>query len=66
MSPAERLINIINSTENAPISAAEIPSELQIDIAGLRSLSYEMKDRIGRNIAARNASVRSAATTTTR
>ena len=65
MSPAERLAHIINTTENAPIAAVEIPAELQIDMSGLRSLSFEMKDRIGRNIAARNASVRSAAMTTT-
>ena len=65
MSPAERLRAIINENEIAPISAVDVPKELQIDMNGLRCLSFEMKDRIGRNIAARNASARSAAATTT-
>lgn len=65
MSPAESLRAIISENKIAPIRATDVPEELQIDMNGLRCLSFEMKERIGRNTAARNASARSAATTTT-
>lgn len=66
MSTAERLALKINKAQSTYIRVSEVPASQQIDIDGLRALSYEMRDHIGRNIAARNASVRSAAGFTTR
>ena len=65
MSAAKRLAVIAKSAQKARITVNEIPSDMQIDMAGIRALSDEMRDRIGRNTTARNASVRSAASTTT-
>ena len=61
MSCAERLRRMINENDVAPIIATDVPDDLKLDMSDLRNLEFEMADRIGRNVSARSASVRSAA-----
>lgn len=65
MSTMRRLDVITQRAQKARILVNEVRPDMQIDRAGMRALSDEIRMRVGRNTSARNASVRSAASTTT-
>lgn len=65
MTTMRRFAVITQRAQEAHITVNRVRPEMQIDGAGMRALSDEMRVRIGRNTSARNASARSAASTTT-
>ena len=60
LSPAERIVKLIEESDCPYIQVSEIPEDQRIDLDGLRALSEEMKDRIHRNDVARAQSAKSA------